>query len=350
MPATVNRVELLQKLEGAQVALAPRNILAQSTCYIFKGGNVWTYDGKKAVSCPTGLPDDIEGAVQPTQLLDQLRKWEEEEIGVSTTESEFVLTGSTEAAGITMQSTIQLPVDKIERPEEWRKLPDDFNDAISLVHECASVNGTSPILTCVHLHPDWVEAADNKQLARYKVKTGLQSPVLIERDALQHVPKLGMTEVAETPNWFHFRNPTGLVLSCVRYVESMSYHDLGDKLKIRNGVPVSFPKALESAIGKAKTFTDQADNDNVLVEMRPGKLRLTGRSADGYYVKKADLAGYTGEPMDFNVSPTLLEKVVKNHTSCTIGESLEGKRRLVVTGSTWRWLVCLRRTQKNGDK
>lgn len=346
----VNRVELLQKLEGAQVALAPRDILAQSTCYIFQKGQLWTYDGKKAVSCPSGLPDEVTGAVKPTQLLSQLRKWEEEEVEVRCSDNTFSIHGSTEEAGVRLEATIQLPVDKIEVPTDWKPLPADFNDAVSLVYECASVNGTSPILTCVHLHPDWVEAADNKQLARYKMKTGLTSPVLIERDALQHVPKLGMTEVAETPNWLHFRNPLGMALHCVRYVESMAYHDLTDKLRIRNGVNVSFPKALEAAIGKAKDFTDTADNDNVLVEMRPGKLRLTGRSADGHYVKKADLPGYAGEALEFNVSPTLLEKVVKNHTQCTIGESTEGKRRLVVTGATWRWLVCLRRVQKNGDK
>jgi hypothetical protein len=85
---------------------------------------------------------------------------------------------------------------------------------------------------CINLTPRFVEAWDNFQIARYKIKTGLTEPVLVRQSSIKHVVSLGMTETAETQGWLHFKNPNGLVLSCRRYVDQFPSDDLTKYLDV----------------------------------------------------------------------------------------------------------------------
>ena len=74
----INREELLKQLESVLPGLSTREIIEQSSCFIFKDETVNTYNDEIACSQKSVLK--IEGAVQALPFISLLRKLKEEEL------------------------------------------------------------------------------------------------------------------------------------------------------------------------------------------------------------------------------------------------------------------------------
>lgn len=334
MTIRVEREKFLQVLETVQPGLSPREIVEQSSSFVFKGGRVITFNDEVACSRTSGLPLDFTGAVQAAPLLTLLGKLVEEELELQIGEGELLVLGKKRKAGIRMEATITLPVDSVEQPTEWQQLPEDFSDAVDMVQQCASKDESQFALTCVHLHPRWMEACDNFQITRYKLVTGVVKACLVRKEALRHITGLGMTKFAETETWLHFSGPSELQLSCRRYTEQ--YPDLAAYLKVEDGQPLTLPKGLAEATEKAQIFSaENPDNDQVLVELRPQKLRIKGQGNSGWFSEVKTIA-YDGPELSFLISPKLLTELTKRVNDCEIS-----KDRLKVSGGKWIYLSCL---------
>jgi DNA polymerase III sliding clamp (beta) subunit (PCNA family) len=335
----VNRADFLQQLETVQPGISPRGLIQQSDSFVFQGGYVITYNDEVSCRAKSPLPKDLVGAVNERPLMAILGKLAEDEIDVEVSDGELVITGKKRRAGIRMDATIELPIDKLETPEDWKPLHEDFTDALNIVQECAGTDASHFALTCVHLHPKFVEACDNYQLTRYKIKTGVAEPTLVKRDSIKHVVSLDMTELSETPNWIHFRNQTGLILSCRRYMES--YPDISKMLQVGEGHPATLPKGLAEAAERAQIFSaENGEDDEVFVELVPGKLRIKGQGTSGWYQEVKRLA-YDGDSMSFFVSPKLLIELTKRHNECTVSSD-----RLMVNGGKFTYVTVLGRDEE----
>ena len=100
-----NRTALLAILQAVKPGLANKEILEQSTSFIFAQGEVLTYNDEVAVRHP--LPDDLplEGAVQAKELFALPNKLKDDEISLETTENELLVSGQKTKAGIRLQAT-----------------------------------------------------------------------------------------------------------------------------------------------------------------------------------------------------------------------------------------------------
>lgn len=314
----VKRKELLQKLESVANGLSPRDILEQSSCFIFKGGEVITYNDEVACRAKTDLK--ITGAITAAKLIELLRRLVEEDLEVEQEDGELVLVGKKRQAGIKMDKEILLAVDKIEKPAKWNRLSEDFTDAVKVVIQCAGHDESMFASTCVHLHPKFLEASDNYKMARYKIKTGFAHRALVRGSAIQAITQLGMTEFNESETWLHFRNPGGLIVSCKRYADVDEFPDLNPWLTAK-GEPSVLPKGLPEALSRAHIFSvdNTEDESHVSVELKPGKVRIRGEGASGWYSETKKLK-YNGRPMKFYIAPKLFMDLLKQSTECEISE------------------------------
>jgi DNA polymerase III sliding clamp (beta) subunit (PCNA family) len=327
----INREKFLQQLESVQPGLSSREIIEQSSCYVFKDGKVMTFNDE--IACTQDCDIGVEGAVRSGALLAILRKLPEEELEIRAGQGEIVIAGTRRECGITCEKEIQLPISSVERPDKWLPLEEDFKEAVELVQHCASSDESQFALTCVHITPDFIEACDNAQMTRVKVATKVRRAVLVRRDSIRHVTLLGMTKFCETDTWIHFKSPSGLVLSCRRFVEN--YHDLTALLKVK-GQKIHLPKGLGDAADKAAVFAQESDEKaQVMVELRPGKLRITGVGASGWYRERKELK-YAGPPLSFMIAPLLLMDITKKYNEAEITEG-----RLRVDGGKWVYVSCL---------
>ncbi len=311
----VNREELLKQLESVLPGLAPREIIEQSSCFVFKGKKVYTYNDE--VFCSQDCCLDIEGAIQAVSLIAILRILPDDELSIEFTKKGLLFKGKKRKTSIAMETEIALPIEEVEKPKKnsWEDLPDDFTDAVNMVHQCAGKNDDQFELTCIHIHPKWLQACDNLQVSRYKIKMPIKTPVLVRKDSLKHVTSLEMNQFTETKHWIHFRNAIGLTLSCKRFIED--YPKVGKILKI-TGEKVVLPKGLKDVCERAGIFSaDNVEENTIEVDIQKGKVKIEGKGITGKHVETKKVK-YDGPELSFSIPPQLLIDVIQRNNECEI--------------------------------
>jgi len=335
----IKREDFLKQLESVLPGLSAKDLIEQASCFIFKNGKVNTYNDEIACSLKSLLK--IEGAVPAMPFINILRKLQEDEIDIDVDDkgSQLLIKGKRRKAGINMEQNILLPIEAVDKPKKWKKLPDNFADAISIVQPCAGTNAAQFVMTCVHITPKWVEACDNHQVSRYRIKTDVDEALLIRKESLKHIVSLDMNEFSETKHWVHFRNSDGLVLSCRHFTlgenEDYPSDDITGILKM-SGEPWSLPKGLKEAVEKAEVFSfENVEGSNVTVHIKKGKIKVTGKGVSGWYseVKKSK---YDGVAIQFMIPPKLLIELVQKYNECEVSEN-----RLKVKGGKFVYVTVL---------
>lgn len=336
---TVNRTELLQRLDAVQPGLSQREITDQSSCFVFKDGYVWTYNEDIGCKIKSGLPVSLTGAVIAKPLMEALNNMTSVMIHIDVTNERFVAKDKKcGTSRIIFENTVKLAIDDIQKPikNNWRPLPPGFGEAIGMVEECASRDETETVLTSIHIHPKWVEACDNTQMSRYRIKTGVQKPIMVKRDSIKHIISMDMTETNETEKWIHFRNGAGLIISCVRYVDKYPHDQITALFENFKGRKGKLPKGIAVSAKLAHNFSrEDADDDQVFVKLEPGRMTIkgVGNSGDHTAPLKCD---YTGPVMEFKIGPKLLTELSKQHS-----EAKFSKEHLVVESKRWQYLTAL---------
>lgn len=324
--ARVNREAMLRALELLTPGLSTRETIAQSSCIVFNGERAMTFNEEVFCSVASPVPGLI-GAVKAKPLLELLSKLVDDvDVEVEQKGSEFLLKGSGRRSGIKMEAEVLLPVEAIESPVEWRKLDPEFCEGISTVHPCASTDNGKFMLTCIHIHPDFVEACDRFQVARFPVKTGVVEPILVRAASLCKILGCGMVEVSETGNWIHFRSEGGLVVTLRRFLED--YPDLSAMLDSSNMQKMTLPGALEEIVNRAEIFSGDLGSGNLLtVDISAEWITVIGEGVSGWHRERKPII-YHGEPIQFQIPPRLLVAITKRSLECLVGE----KRMVVDTG------------------
>lgn len=317
-----NREQLLSALDTVAPGLSKKDRFEQSSCYVFHEGNVVTYNDEVFCRAKSPLPNGFTGAIDAKPLTDLLREMTEEEVSLDPDADKVVLKGKGKRYRIAFHKKVLLDTSAVEEPDEWHKLSAHFADAVTVVSEAAAKAQTPWMKNCVHITPTFMEATDNLQLAQYRVKTRVSEPVLVRRDSLRHTVPLGMAEVAESPNWLHFRNEEGLTLS-VRCMRD-KFPDSSGWLAEMEGSPLVFPKALIDASTRLNIAASQVKDGKVVVKLIEGWIYMegVGLTVDGLERKRID---YAGPARQFTISPILLSKLVQDHSECEISD-----RRLLV--------------------
>lgn len=315
----IEREVLLNQLESIKAGLSPREIIEQSSCFVFDEGKVMTYNDEIACSQDSCLK--IKGAVQAEPLIAVLSKLPNDVVDIEMGEGELRIKAGARNAGVRMEAEVLLPIDSVEKPKKWNALPENFGDAIYIVSQCAGKDESQFVITCVHITSEFVEACDNYQLSRYPIGIPIKNKCLVRAASLKHICDLDMTEFAETRTWLHFRNPAGLVLSCRKAQDD--YPTLDSHLDV-SGSPTTLPKGLAEATAVASIFSSEnADNDDVMINLSPkkgGMLRIKGEGASGWYTETKRIK-YSGPAMKFVIAPKLFTELTKRHNECVINQN-----------------------------
>ncbi len=337
----VKRDGLLKCLAAVDAGLSLKEVIEQSSCYVMQKGRMWTFNDN--IACSVALPDgmkDMECAIPAEEFRNLLSKLNEDDLDVSLggegahrSEDQLLLRMKRRRAGIRVQLSVSLPVGEVKTPEEWVSVPEGFVDAVEAVGQVAGKGEELFALCCVHITPKGFEACDNYQAIRYRLPTGLSGSVLVKRDDLVKIAKLEVEQWALSKSWLHFRNSSGLEMSCRRW--DQSYPDLGSLLKVegREGV---LPKGLGEAIGRAEVFVNARDDSiGLTIDLNSSRLLLRAEGVVGWYEERQKV-DYSGEPISFRIAPRLLREVCRRTSSCVIGDM-----KLKVVGEKYIYVSCL---------
>jgi DNA polymerase III sliding clamp (beta) subunit (PCNA family) len=326
----VNRAELLQCLEVTQPGLSPKELIQQSSCFVFRGGRVYTFNEETSCRAPTPLPKDFEVAVPGNKLLAVLRAVRDDEVVLELKGDRLLVKGKRRAE-INAQTEIVLPYNEVDRPGEWTALNPDFAEAVQMVESCVEDNNDSK-LRFVHVHPEYVEGCDNFQMARYFLETGVEQSAFVRRQGLKAAVALGVTSFSDCENWIHFRCARSII-SCRKWQED--YPDYESHFDFE-GLKVALPKAVGEAAAYAEIFAQEIKDDpQVTVEIEKGWLRVLGEGVTGRAWEPLRI-NYDGPSTGFRIDPKLLASIVEKHQNCEIGN---GKLR--AEGRCWKYCTVL---------
>jgi hypothetical protein len=331
----LSKNSLLEALDAVAAGLATKEMIEQSTCFVFKNGRVITYNDKVSVSHPYDC--GIEGAIISTEFRSFISKTSSDEIDLSIVGNEIVLKSGRSKAGITMQATISLPIEEIGEISKWKPLPATFLKGLSFAAGSCSRDLTRPVLNCVHVNGTTIEGTDSYRILRYTLESEmpLRNAILIQANICGSIVHMKPVQIAEGKGWVHFKNEAGTVLSCrlfeAKYVNTAP-------LLIVEGEEIHFPKELPTILDRAGTFAkrDIPLDEVVSIQLQNNMMVVSSKSASGWFTEKSKIT-YAELPIEFQVSPYLLKDILLETNVGNVS-----KNKLVFTGANWIYLTMLK--------
>lgn len=330
----VNREKMLEALNFVRPGLASKEILEQSTCFVFDEGYAFTYNDEIAIRHP--IEGELQGAVQAKPFYSLLEKLKDETVVISVGGGELNVKSKKATGGIKMEAEISLPVGEIALPKKWLKLPEDFIDALGFCIFSASRDMTKPYLTCLHVQDDFIESSDNIRLTRRTMKGKVARSFLIPAAAAKELIQYTPTKYATKKGWAHFKMENGTIFSC-RVIDA-DYPDTAPHLEVE-GSRIKFPTAMTELLDRAGVFSETEFNQDeyvtITLDGESGSLILRGDGPSGWYEEKARVR-YKYDTKKFMVNPSLLRDMLSHLNEVVIGE-----RALLFDGDNFSHIVCL---------
>ena len=351
MPSTrVNRSGFLQTLETVRPGLSTKPTVQQASSFVFDGGWVITFNDEVSCRRKSGLPADFYGAVPADPLCRALQATATDDVDLRVSDGELQVKGSGEAFGVRLESEVVLPVDSIDKPDEWSPLPKDFDEAVKSVCDVSGTNAEEFLTVCANLTPKWMEATDKIQVVRYGITLPISESFLVRQSSLKHLAAIQPSRVSETGDWLHFETAgkTGKMFYSCRRHRYDDYPDIGPSLKFR-GTPAVFPRGAADVTALAAVFSgEDKDSDKVDIDLKPGWMCVRGRASYGWGYKELK-AGYDGPPVAFRITPAMLAHVIGKGNECEIFDD-GTRKRLRIDGERWTYVTGLASPQPKRDE
>lgn len=334
---SINRESFLKILESVKAGLANKEIMEQSTHFIFQKGKVATYNDEVAISHPVDL--DITAAVPSDKLLSYLKRSKSEELDVTILEGELHLSGGRSKVGIKIDSDIKLNLDEIGKPKNWSDIPEDMLKGMEFCAFSASSDMTKPILTCINVKGQWVESADDFRLTRYKMTSKIEDKITIPALSAKKLSKFKVVSYALTNGWIHFKTEDGVIFSCHNY--SLDFPDLRDFLEVE-GTTITTPKRLPEMVERARIFSssDFEQDEKVTVILADNSLSIEGRGDQGWCRESAKME-YDGPELKFQIHPEFLVEMVGLLNEITIGDPNDECGKIKMEGDNFIHIVSM---------
>jgi DNA polymerase III sliding clamp (beta) subunit (PCNA family) len=331
----INKKELLGALEKVKPGLSQKELIEQATSFAFMGEKVVTYNDEISISHPIkGL--DIKGAIKAQSLYEFLNRVKEEEIDLECEENQIVIKSKRAKAGLKLEQEIQLPVSEIGEFGEWEKLPENFKEAMKFCYPCCTHDMSYPVLTCVYVSEDTVQASDSYQIVNYKLKEEMPcKDFLIPANSVRELIKYDIEEIAEGLGWMHFKIKGGTVFSS-RVIEA-EFPDTKPHLKIE-GEEFVFPKKIDEILSKALVFSKDSNSEDfpvVTVEIKNNYVKISSDNDYGWFEEKSKIE-YAGNPIKFSIGIEFLINLFSKLQNCIIGTNT-----IKFGGEDWVHIVAM---------
>jgi len=335
--------ELKRILEIVKPGLANKEIIDQTTSFVFTGGMAVTYNDEICIFCPVPDLEEIEGAIKAEEMYKFLGKVKVGEIKIRTDEKEVIMEAGRAKVGFALAKKISLPLgEEISHIGEWEDLPENFNTATKFAIPCTSDDMTNPKLTCVHYDEKGVvEACDNYRVVRWELDEKLPfKSTLIPASSMKEVLRLEPAYVSQGNGWLHFKNEDEVWISCRTFNEK--YVDVESLINNKEkGIEFTFPKDTKEILDRAEVFAHSQSKtelkQNVEVECVNNILHVNCESETAWFKETVAVENYNGKDFAFHVTPYLLNDILKETKTCNILD-----RMLRFKSENWIYISALR--------
>jgi DNA polymerase III sliding clamp (beta) subunit (PCNA family) len=331
----LNRQSFIDALSKVKPGLANKEIVEQSTHFIFDNDKVWTYNDQ--ITIMQNFQSGLKGAVKADNFFKLLNKIPDEEISMSSEEGKIKISGKKIKANIKIDPDIKIqpiPVAGIN-DKRWEDLPENFGEAIAFSAFSASRNMIRPELTCLYVTGEYVIGCDTFRGTKYKLKSEMKQTFLLPATAAIDLAKYNPYKVlVDEAGWLHFVNRESTTFSCRTY--DIEYPEQIWKFFEVEGEEIILPEGFIDAVSRAEVLlTADFDLDRI-VTLAIGDNQVICSSEGNYgdFEETADIK-YDGEKLEIKVHPILLGEILKHLATVIVGD------RLLFKGENFDHGICL---------
>ena len=329
----LKRTELIAALEEVKPGLANKDIIAQSTSFVFTSDSITTFNDEISVYKP--FKTGIDGAVRANELYSLLGKIKDEDIEISIVDNELIVKAGRKKAGIKLEAEIMLPLDEVDiEHTDFVKLPANFLKAISIASYCAAKDLSKPLLTCVCICEEDVIASDDFRIIRVNFDKSINTdPILLPASVVKSLIKYDVKKLSHSPGWIHFHADDGLIFSA--RVLAGNFPPVDQFFNVK-GNGLHFPSGILEILDRAGVFTVGSTNgDFVSVTVEDRIMTIKGEGDYGWLQETANCK-YRGDKIEFSVDPAFLIDILKDLKKCVVGDGA-----LLFEGDNFKHVVSL---------
>ncbi len=318
----MKRNKLLKKLEAIRPAVSTKEEVSQVNCFVFSDGYAYSYDDR--ITMRTVLDIGFEGAVLAKPLLSVLAKAPSPDIEIKQKKNELVVRSGGYKAGIKCFKEIELPIDDIDTPEKWIKLPKGFMDAVAKVLPSVGTDFSKPVLCNVYISDEgYIAASDNYRVSYVKMD-GLPYEILIPSASckalldLKYIKYIGMEKGSA---WVHFwsgkkRDP---IFSCRRFIDN--FPDISFVYEREQPTDSFVLPDISKALDRAGIFIgkDIDASNTIRVAVSKDHIIINGRGEEGWFKERIEIDEALPS-FKFYCHPLLLKDLIKGRYEVDLDE------------------------------
>ena len=332
----IKRERLAEAIARVVPAVARKELFPQATRLAIHEGHVVAYNDE--ISIFDALPEagDISGALDGRKFNDLVSKLKTDVVDLSQDGDHIVVkSGRTTVAFDALP--VALPLDEIDKTGEDMALPEGFAAGLALVASACARDLSRPVLTCVRMGGEELEASDGYRAARLRFAGLDLPPVLLPVSVAETIADypVGGVAVSDGGEWIRFSANDGNTTLHARLF-SGKFPDLAGHYATE-GDEVVLPEKLSETLVRAGIFASREKriDEEVGVQLRPRRLTVSASCEEGRFEEKL---GWDGTATaDFSIHPRFLAMALKAGTSCVIGK---GKVKFV--GAGFEHVIALR--------
>ena len=308
----VNRKEFLNNLTKVQPGLASKEIIEQSTSFVFQHNHLIAYNDEIAVSLPVNY--DITGAVLSKELFGLFNKLKNKEVTIEIKDNEFILKAGKLKAGVRLEQEITIPTDFMEIELNWVEIPEQLMEGLKICAFSVAKESISPLLNNIHVIDDIMESSDNWRITRYSMGEAIFDEILIPEKAARNIVKYDIDYFVHENGWIHFKeSDSGLIFSTRTFEEN--YPDLSEFMEIE-GTEMKLPSELIEILDRSEVFS----SDLISVSFKKGKGLIRSENENGWVTDPFKISNKKLN-ISFQVNAKILKDILRKTRNVIINEN-----------------------------
>lgn len=311
--------DLKKKLDKLNNLLTNKGLIEGSDLFHFDKESIFAFNGEAFIG--VFFKNDLFGAVEGDTFYKLIDKYGTDEIIIEQQEESLIVKKGRSKSIFNFDTNIKCPL-KLDI-DTWKKLPDDFMDALNVCIYATGTDYTDMRTTCIHIKDDIVESTDTYRIMTYKMKKEIKDELFIPNEVLTYFNKSKPIQYSNWQNWVYYMDLDETIIAHRKISFEADYPDLQEKINCLNNFhKIELPQKLYDSLQRASIFLkEKFETDKfVLIKIYKNKLRVTSKGMTGKYsdVLKIDF----DDNISFEINPKFLMDAMEKETQIEINDDV----------------------------
>jgi len=307
----INRIELLKILEEVIPAITDKEVIEQSTSFIFKNNKIITYNDEICISHPIKNLN-INGVIKADEFYKVLKRINSKKVSIKKLKNEIIIKSGKTQAGLVLQNKIKVPIDKIQKIKKWKSISKDFIKALKFSRlACKKSFSYHSVLSYIHIKNNFIEASDGYKISSYKLlKKISKESLLIPISVIDELLKYQIKKFSIIKNWIHFKTENNTIFSCK--IANEKYPNINKIINFK-GKKIYLSKKLINIIERAKIFSksELKKEESIKLKIYKNEILVFAETEIGWIKDLLTIKKSNNKKIIFEINPEHLLLILK---------------------------------------